>query len=472
MACFNFNLNLTLGNKKPKIVNDKVNYILSHIHTSMYQYKDRKDVKVNSEILQKILGKDYNKYVNLLISGGYITTDYKYSVGSSRVYSLTDKVNKKGIKKYDNKYYNKSIHILTSQLDSRLSKKDLYLRDKLIEWRNLDRIKFDDNSKVLKKIKKLREENYDAYYSQLYLYEKITDKSQFTFTTDKNGNRIYTNFSNLKKDLRSNIRIDGENIVELDIKNSQFQFLSLYLNTKFGLKTKDTMDFYDKCHKGILYDDMVKSIRIRKKDNTFFDRDDFKRLALNWLYAENIQSLSNNEKSKLYFINQYFKIKYPTIHNWITQLKSTKDGGKLLSHQLQKVEADLMIKKIQYELALKNIACLSTHDSIYVSKSNIKELERIKEELWIEGIGLVEIKEYKENKESKESKENKSVGVKRKLDIYVEYNKTIDKVINTKINDKKSIQYKDKELSREKEKKLNDIFNNYNEYIENYKKLY
>ena len=219
-------------------------------------------------------------------------------VGVSRKYRLTDKVNKVGIKKYENRYYEKAIDILAKKVESRMSKKDLFIKDKLIQWKNQGRIKFTSNEDVIREVKKLKGENYNAYYCQMNLIDRLFDNDEFTFPIDKNGNRIYTNFSNLKKDLRKFIIFDDDSLVELDIKNSQFQFLTIYLQNEYTKESsnKDAKMFYNLCITGMLYDDMEKCLRVRNEKGLFMGRNEFKKLALNWLYAENYQAYTKDEK--------------------------------------------------------------------------------------------------------------------------------------------------------------------------------
>ena len=47
------------------------------------------------------------------------------------------------------------------------------------------------------------------------------------FTVDDFAGRVHTNFSRLKRELKTHLRIDGQRLIEIDIRNSQPTFLAI-----------------------------------------------------------------------------------------------------------------------------------------------------------------------------------------------------------------------------------------------------
>ena len=451
---------------------DRINYILSYIHLKPYLYKsDTKDSRVNARLLMKIVGGAGYDDFKWLISNDYIINTGNYIKGvKSKSYILNyEKVQKKGIKKvFNNPYELKMKKMIQEGYDIDL---DTNTKKILKETKNLfDKgiIKFDDENKVRSKINSFKKQSYDKYYSQIILFDNIINRD-VTVNTDKRGSRIYTNYSNISKDIRRHIMIDNKYKVNIDIKNSQYQALCLYLNERFPelKKNKDVMNFYKLSHNGSIYDVLSTYLKM--------SRDDVKKYMFNWLYAENFVCKS---KKIVKDIDELLMNMFPNVYKKIYEIKNKKDGGKKLSHILQNREANI-IKKIQLDLFERGILNISLHDSISmkdnVNKDTINYVIRLLKNAGYEAIDVdydrnfYTIKKRIEEKRLKEQfiKEVKGFCVfenKDKENIYYMITNKSDKKED---NNKKNIIKKEKVydygkideyLSKSKEELLNSIF--------------
>lgn len=459
---------------KTAIQRKKIDYILSKIHVDQYLDKSVKDgwVPLNIETLRKVIGKDATPIINGLISEGYIVTDDIYYENRSKRYKINyDMVPKKGIKSYDNPYYEKSKNLISSL---NVDKATQYIIDETHRMFNTGAVKFDNEENVRSIVSKFRNESWDKYYSQRVLIDKITG-GDLTIVTDSHGNRIYGNYSNLSKEVRKHIMIDGEYTSNVDIKNSQFQFLAIEINDKHPQisNKKDAKLFYELVHTGKFYkyiEDELGMCKVEKKCTkckkcycTNKKYESWKVLALNWLYAENIQCRTSKKLEGIEFL---FKNRFNTIYNIINKIKDSKQGkgGSILSVKMQAMEANI-IKKIQIKLLKKGINCLSIHDSIYVSKSNKCYLNEVIEDLFKYGISLDGVHIEDNNNNSKKYNKDK-FGIGNRKD-RVSYDGYLDQpILTTNIK----IEKKDDNLIKN-EKKYDDIIKNYDSYISEMRKL-
>jgi len=351
---FNFNIDKT----HKKIKRDKINYILSLIHIGQYTDKKSKDryVNVNQQLLKEVIGKDGISLLKDLVKGGQIECDGKYKLGQK---SLGYRINynlvpKKGIKAYDNKYYTKTINMIEKDQNLKLDYNTKLIIDYTKMMFNNGKIGFGDNVSIVNKIvSKYRNESYDRYWSQKVLVDKILS-GDITTVADKQGARIYTNYSNLSKDIRKYLLINGEGKVCIDISNSQLQTLCLTLMNSFDVKDKK---FYNLVFDGKIYEYFV--------NKTNISRDNIKRDMLNWLYAENYVSKS---KDGIKHIEAIMKYDFKEIYDIINDIKDCKNGGSKLAKQMQLKESSV-IKSIQVKLLKNGVDVISLHDSFYLPKS-------------------------------------------------------------------------------------------------------
>jgi hypothetical protein len=354
--------NWNIFNEEKKISRDKYNYLLSYIHVGQYTNRSRTNrwVPLNQSLLQDVF-KDGSKYLKYLLKNDYIECDGEWKRGfKSLSYRINySKVPKKGIKVYDNKYYNKTIKLIEGTMMSKIDHKTKLILEYTKMFFNQGDIKFKDVNSVNKILGRYRRENLDRWNSQKVLVDKILI-GDITVGVDKQGARVYTNYSNLSKELREYLVIDGKRKVCLDISNSQWQTLCLTLK---GMNPLLESKFLTLTHSGKLYEYFLE--RSPYSDIKDYDekRNKVKRDMLNWLYAE-LYVCSNKES--ISYIERIMKSEFREIWDMLYSLKSCKDGGSKLAKNMQLKESTI-IKDIQYALLNKGIKCISLHDSFYFS---------------------------------------------------------------------------------------------------------
>jgi len=164
----------------------------------------------------------------------------------------------------------------------------------------------------------------------------------------------------LKKFIRSNcLTIDGEEISEIDIDNSQPLFFAVWLKKEIGEDNfNDEIRKYVECVKnGLIYDEIQQAFPKKLKS-----RKDAKILMYKILFGDNIDKKS---ESKI------FSSLYPTVYEYIKEFKYLSTSYKSLAHELQALESDFIFNKVVLEIKKKfpKIKLFTVHDSIvYPSK--------------------------------------------------------------------------------------------------------
>jgi len=160
--------------------------------------------------------------------------------------------------------------------------------------------------------------------------------------------RFHSNVTNLKRELRSVLRVSGRPLSEIDIKNSQLLFLALEMK-KDGA---DCGDFLDRCQQ-----DVYKYIA----NEANVTRDKVKKaITQRALFSENDKPCQRSP------IKQTFDRLFPQVALYLHQAKDQKDGHKLLAQQLQQAESDFVVgtvcERIRRE---KRVTFITTiHDSV------------------------------------------------------------------------------------------------------------
>jgi hypothetical protein len=148
------------------------------------------------------------------------------------------------------------------------------------------------------------------------------------------NNRLDSNLTNLKSELWQFLRLDNEEILEIDIVNSQFAILS-------NLMKVDDL-FYELATTGKLYEYVANKLKISRKE------------AKNKMFRVAFDKVKSEQDD----IRKLFPI---TMKN-IDQFKRD-NGYKMFSNLLQKTEANVMIDNVLFELQ-KEFDVVSVHDSI------------------------------------------------------------------------------------------------------------
>lgn len=337
--------------------NLKTPYIIDILHGLIYKYyvEGKNEFILNSKILRENYTKNYNSYINYLVKNRYLTLIKDYSKGNrSRVYSMNLNLLNKKTKRYVNS-------------DKILIKKH---KARLLE------LSFDNNNIINKEVKeKLINDLYsidiqldkvifyleNLDYNDVNIYNKNMHSSKsiefgdIFYHFDIYG-RMHTNFTTLKSFIRKNcILMDGEELIEFDIKNSQPLFLTkLMIDSNSKWINKDELDFFKKLTiNGNYYDYIMNRFNIK-------DRKKVKKLTYKVLFGSN--NLIKNDYDKK------FNACFPTIYNFITLYKKENNNYRMLSYDLQKAESNFIFNNLVKTIMniYPEIKIVTVHDSIMV----------------------------------------------------------------------------------------------------------
>jgi len=349
----------------------KTDYIINIMHELILRYLTTNEESHNlwSSILRRKYGKTYNIYIEYLtyIKFMKLTSNY-YAGRKSKTYKLnittfditrhkiTDNIL---LKKHSKDYLYRTF---TSQQESPI---DFNLRKKLIDDLYHVAIDYEKSLDWLNNKKANKDLDLNKYFKNLISIDGINTGHIF-FKFDGYG-RLHTNFTVLKKYLRNNyLTIDGEDIKETDISNSQPFFFAVYLKNELSEKNfNDEVKKYVECVKnGLIYDQILQAY-----PDKIQNRNDAKTLMYKVLFGHNKYRESDKMFQKL----------YPSIYSYIKEYKDMSDSYKELSHELQLLESDFIFGKVVTEIKMKfpEIKLFTIHDSICYPVKYKEEVEII-----------------------------------------------------------------------------------------------
>lgn len=336
----------------------KTAYIIDIVHNLLLKYYFKKEniFNLSSLVLKDKYGYQYNYYINFLKQEGILLLRKNYQKGkNSKIYSLNQSIISGKILRYKNK-------------DRVLIKKYLHKHNSL-ELENNNSINIDVKNKLISDLYSvtiqhsrsifyldlLKDEDVDIYQRNKYSVDSINENHIF-YHFDSYG-RMHTNFTILKSFIRKNcLQIDGEDTCEIDIKNSQPLFLSKLIKdsqTKW-VKEEEFRLFNTLVKNGIFYQYLIDNLKIKDKIIA-------KELTYKVFFGQN-RTNSVNDKM--------FKKVFPSIHNFISLYKKEYNDYKILAHDLQKAESNLIFNKIIFKLLnlYPDIKIITVHDSIIFQK--------------------------------------------------------------------------------------------------------
>lgn len=340
----------------------KTDYLIDIIHSLVLKYYFKKENRfaINATVLKDKYGYLYNYYINYLVDNNIISLMTQYQTGvTSRIYSLDDNIFNCKIKRYKNydkvllrKYKSKFVEMVGSSINEKESLIDEDVKEKLVVDLFSVNIEFE---RAIFFLDSLKYQDYDIYNRNIYSVECINNKHIF-YHFDAYG-RMHTNYTILKSFIRKNcLMIDGEETCEIDIQNSQPLFLSKLIkesNSKW-VKEDEFELFRELTTNGYYYQYVMEKTGEEDKKKV-------KEMTYKVLFGRN---MANSKADK------FFKILFPTIHNFIKLYKKEHGDYKILAYDLQKAESNLifnnMIKNIMN--LHPEIKIITIHDSIVVQK--------------------------------------------------------------------------------------------------------
>jgi len=346
----------TLEYKDKKL---KTAYLVNIIHELILKYYFTNEVKHNlwSVILKKKYGKYYSHYIKYLVEYDFMEIVSSYYAGKkAKTYKLniteldvfrtriTDKI---VLKKHNKDYIFRSFTAIQE------SPIEMSLRKKLIDDLYHVNIDYVNAKQWLETQKSSKKIDLNKYFKNLNSIDGINTEHIF-FKFDSYG-RLHTNFTVLKKHIRSNfLTIDGLEITEIDLPNSQPYFFGVYLKKEIGEENfnEEIKKFIDVVKNGLIYDEILE-----KHSDILSSRNDAKILMYKVLFGKNIDKRIENK---------IFKSMYPTVYSYIKEYKYLSDDYKSLSHQLQIIESDFIYNKCVKTIKKKfqKIKLFTIHDSI------------------------------------------------------------------------------------------------------------
>lgn len=364
--------NLKNFERSKKIVfrnkNLKTSNVFDLINNLIFKYytKNELEFALYSKILKENYGKNYNYYIDFLVERRILILTKNHSVGNhSRIYMLNpdmiksinrsvirDKklITKNAVKYFENIYMNKSEDSIP-----------VYLRKKLADFIECIELDEDKTYEYLEILKNTADN--EVYQKNLFAVESILSRELFTHFDDYG--RMHTNFTILKSEIRKNyLTIDGEELSEIDIPNSQPYFLYKYIsNNNIKVDSEEHQLFGDLTRKGEFYNYIMDKMSLTSKS-------DAKDLIFKVFFGKN--SMNKME-------DRQFSLLFPSIYSYINNFKKSSGNYKEFSYVMQRLESELIYRKIVKDLIknIPDIKLFTVHDSIVYPSKYDKEVKNI-----------------------------------------------------------------------------------------------
>jgi hypothetical protein len=245
------------------------------------------------------------------------------------------------------------------------------------------------------------EENYNTETDQYNIIkasaQRIENRDIF-YSIDTTSGRFHSNITNMSKDLRPYLRIKGEPLVNLDVKNSQLYLSTIILtnpgkvswmteNPAFALLlqtlkislNQDVKEFVRISVLGEIYEYLMNEF---SKEGLQLTRSETKRQVLRILFARNRMPKDElNRKCRQIFIKSF-----PTVHKIFSKVRGHEKGDKFNNYKrfailLQRIESylmlDVILKRIYKELP--DTIAITIHDSIMtgILTNNVEAVRKI-----------------------------------------------------------------------------------------------
>jgi len=239
--------------------------------------------------------------------------------------------------------------------------------------------------------------NTDQYNFILGSATRIMNEDIF-YSVDETSGRFHSNITTLAKGLRPYLRVNGEPLLNLDIKNCQ-PYLSTIILTNPGkvswmtenpafallLQTlkvslkQDVKDYINYVISGTLYEFLMQEFL---SEGLILTRDKTKMQVLRILFARNRMPKDETNKK----CRQIFKDRFPTVHRIFSKVRGSDRGDKFHNFKrfailLQRIESylilDVILKRIYRELP--GTIAITIHDSVMtgVLTNNIEAVRKI-----------------------------------------------------------------------------------------------
>jgi len=348
----------------------KIDYLIDITNNLILKYYFKKENRfpLNAIVLKDKYGYLYNYYINYLIEINVLILKQNYKKGkNSRIYALDEKIFRQKIKRYKN-----SDSILLKKLKKRvfntfdLTEDKTHLINNSIKQKLISDL-FDvdiDLGRSIFFLDSLKDDDMDIYNRNLYSVDSIKHKHIF-YHFDNYG-RMHTNFTILRSFIRKNcLLIDGEETTEIDIGNSQPLFLTKIINdSESSWVIKEEFEMFKNLTKhSNYYKFLMNELGLKTKKEA-------KTLTYKVLFGKN----AGRSKDDI-----LFKSLFPSIHKFIVLYKKEHGDYKILSHNLQRMESNLIFNKIINKIITlyPDVKMITVHDSIVFQRKYNEEINNI-----------------------------------------------------------------------------------------------
>jgi len=348
-----------------KGINLKTDYLINIIHELILKYYFHKDDTIDKEIkfnlssllLRKKYGHLYNYYINYLMSKEFLYMVSNYYAGTkTRTYRLNRiglqnimrvQVSDTILLKKNSKDYLKETFITFNK-----SPIPMDIRKKLADDLYDVDVDVDAALKYLVDLKANKEISHNKFWKNTISIENLGLQNIF-FKFDEYG-RMHTNYTVLKRHIRKNyLSIDGQDLEEVDITNSQPLFLAVLIKRELSpakLVNPEISRYFELVKNGFIYEELINKCDIA-------DRDEAKIMMYRVLFGIN----GNSAK-----YNKMFHSIFPTIYKFIKDFKNANNNYKTLSYALQNLESKFIFEGVVKHIMNTNpeIKLFTVHDSI------------------------------------------------------------------------------------------------------------
>jgi hypothetical protein len=407
----NFDLNKHIKAYPPDTVKpfdrDNLVYILSLI-TRIPARAERHDsayVFIKAEYLKNRI-RNYKKYLDYAIQSGIIETNGHYLPGKRSLgYKFTDqfmsRVKGEPIVKYS---LIKQDNSEREAKNGATEKKYSYLTKHFNESLSFDY----EGAKQLLISNSTTDENYNYNLVRL---DELNEKN-YRYSVDQTAHRFHSNFTNLKTDFRQFITYGNEELVSVDIKNSQPFFALMLLRPGFYENFESPITFHSIYSNNLPISSpshlQYISLMIRKCSESYTSKEiqTFSELVLNGqiyeylaqelfdekgIVFEDRRELKNEFFHAFYSPNQtigkpdahlrrLFRDRFPKVYEIFSLLK--KKDHKLFPVLLQRIESFIVVEQICNRIAhiRPYLPIYTVHDSIVTTAGNEGFIEAIMSE--------------------------------------------------------------------------------------------
>jgi hypothetical protein len=330
-------------------------YLIHRIYSHDVINKNEEECRLHSDVLRNLFGSYYPTIIDQLIKIGVIQQTSNYWAGErSNGYIL---IEDRGARLYEFGDEHRFVKKMLTQDKPRVQKHTETLSRLFQALSNLQYAHIERDSLS-------ESEQKFLFFLENNLFQTVGEL----------GKRVYNNFCNLPKSLRSKLKLNGEELVFVDIVNSQMVFLAAVVKKTLLNQNKildsSTQKFLNLTGTGKLYEFLM-------SESSITDRAELKNQVFQMIFGQ---------KSYSKILSKKFNQLFPQVIEVIKYLK--KDDHKVLAHQMQQMEAKVVFRALNSIDYQKDV--LTVHDSLYAAKSEKNTiLEALVESFKKEGLDAV-----------------------------------------------------------------------------------